>query len=601
MNGRSRRFLILALVPAVLACSAALWADPPSSVGRLNLIEGSVSFRPGTLDEWGLATLNYPLTTGDHLWTEAGARAELHLGSAAVRLGAGTDFAVLFLDDQTVQLGLSQGALDVRLRDLQADQSFEIATPGASISLLEPGSYRIDVQADGATDIVVRSGQAELAASSSSVTITANEYASLPDPSSRAFAVSVAPAPDQWELWCLQRDQSEDRYASSQYVPDTMVGYEDLDRWGSWQLLPDYGTAWRPRGVPPGWVPYHFGRWAWVEPWGWTWIDEAPWGFAPFHYGRWVCLTGVWFWLPGAFVSHPIYAPALVVFIGGADWGLSFSFGEAIGWFPLGPHEVYVPPYGASDAYVRNINAPCASRPDAGRIDVRRARYANRSVRGAITVERRQDFLRAEPVARAAVRVGEADLDSAPVRGMGPSLAPERDSILGRPLGAGPSAPRPPASALDRPLVVRHAPPPERYPQARQAEPPEQPGFREVNPPRRQPLVQLPEQRLRREPPSPDLRQPAQAPAAGPRQPPALQQKGVQGQERFAEPRQPSSNARPLGPETRQNRQGPTVLPETRRNAKRPASSRPHRVRRLVDGPNGPVWEWVEEDEAGGD
>jgi hypothetical protein len=565
MNASSSRILILACILTTLACSAALWADPPSRVGRLNLVDGSVSFRPGTLDEWAPATLNYPLTTGDELWTEAEARAELHLGSAAVRLGAGTDFSILLLDDQTVQLRLSQGALDIRLRDLRADESFEIATPQASISLLEPGSYRIDVQADGATDVVVRSGQAELADDASSVTVSSNQSAALTYSSSGAFEFRAAPPADEWELWCMQRDQGEDRYASSRYVPATMVGYEDLDEWGSWQLLPDYGAAWRPRGVQAGWAPYRFGNWAWVEPWGWTWIDEAPWGFAPFHYGRWVCLNGVWFWMPGAFVARPIYAPALVVFIGGADWGASFSFGEGIGWFPLGPHEAYIPPYRASSAYLSSINSAYVTRFDAEGTDVRHFRYANRSISGAVTVVSRQAFLRAEPAERAAVQVREADISSAPVSGMGPSLAPERESMLARPLGAGQTVPRPPASALDRPVIVRRAPPPEQYPETRQEGTSAQPRFRVVNPARREPFPQPPAQPLRPEPPSAELRQPR--------------------------------------PDARQERPGPAVVPETQRRAEEPATSQTHtkRVRKLVNGPHGPEWVWVNEEETGRD
>jgi hypothetical protein len=590
MSARSRRFLFFACILAAIACSASLWADPPSRVGRLGLISGSVSFRPGSLDEWAPATLNYPVTTGDNLWTDTGARAELHLGSAAVRLGAETDFSILLLDDQTVQLRLSQGALNIRLRDLQADESFEIATPQASISLLEPGSYRVDVQNDGTTDVVARSGRAELASGASSVTVSSNQYAAVTDIAAGAFEFRVAPAPDEWELWCMQRDQREDRFASSQYVPATMVGYEDLDEYGSWQFFADYGTCWIPRGVPAGWAPYHFGHWAWVEPWGWTWIDDAPWGFAPFHYGRWAHVNGVWVWAPGVFVARPIYAPALVVFIGGAGWGAAFSLGEGVGWFPLGPREVYMPPYRVSNVYIRNVNIAYVTNIDVERIDVRHFRYANRSISGAVTVVRREAFVRAEPVARAAVQVRAADISSAPVTGMGPSLAPERESILARPQGARQAVPRPPASAQDRPVVVRHAPPPAQYPEERQAGAPERPRFNVVNPPRLAPSVQPTAQPPRREPLSPDLQQPMQAPAAEQRQAPAVRQEGTPGQDRSSERRQVDSGAR-------QGREGPAIVPETRGKSKQPAGSGPlkKKKRKLVDGPNGPVWEWVEE------
>ena len=83
------------------------------------------------------------------------------------------------------------------------------------------------------------------------------------------------------------RDRAEDQSVSAQYVSRDMTGYEDLDRNGTWSDDPEYGHVWAPTNVASDWAPYRYGRWVWVEPYGWTWIDDAPWGFAPFHYGRW--------------------------------------------------------------------------------------------------------------------------------------------------------------------------------------------------------------------------------------------------------------------------------------------------------------------------
>src|SRR3989449_206970 len=60
--------------------------DPPSRVGRLSYLSGPVSFRPGDVDDWTDATINYPLHNGDHLWTDSDARAEITVGSSAFRL-----------------------------------------------------------------------------------------------------------------------------------------------------------------------------------------------------------------------------------------------------------------------------------------------------------------------------------------------------------------------------------------------------------------------------------------------------------------------------------------------------------------------------------
>ena len=97
-----------------------------------------------------------------------------------------------------------------------------------------------------------------------------------------------------------------------------MTGAEDLDRYGHWESHPEYGPIWTPPPWCPGWAPYRYGHWAWIGPWGWTWVDDAPWGFAPFHYGRWVMVGGRWCWAPGRYVARPVYAPALVAWIGEA-------------------------------------------------------------------------------------------------------------------------------------------------------------------------------------------------------------------------------------------------------------------------------------------
>src|SRR5215470_16580250 len=87
----------------LFSLSSPLLADPPVRVGRLSYLSGSVSFRPAGIDDWDSAGINLPLTTGDHLWTDAGSRSEVHIGSTAIRLASETAFAFLKLNDQTIQ------------------------------------------------------------------------------------------------------------------------------------------------------------------------------------------------------------------------------------------------------------------------------------------------------------------------------------------------------------------------------------------------------------------------------------------------------------------------------------------------------------------
>jgi hypothetical protein len=147
-----------------------------------------------------------------------------------------------------------------------------------------------------------------------------------------------------------------------------MSGYSDLDRYGSWRTDPEYGALWAPTMVAPGWTPYSDGSWVWMDPWGWTWVDNAPWGYAPFHYGRWVVVHNRWCWTPGHREQRPVWAPALVGWVGGGGWNAGFNVNNrhqalpARGWYPLSPHERFVPGYHLRDEHLRRLNGDV--RPD---------------------------------------------------------------------------------------------------------------------------------------------------------------------------------------------------------------------------------------------
>ena len=143
------RVLVFFAGVAMLAFSGGASADPPSRVARLGYTSGAVSFSPAGENDWDRATINRPLGAGDRLWTDAGARAEIQVGGAMIRMNAGTSVAVLNLDDQIVQLQLTQGTLNVRVRRLAPKQVFEVDTPNLAFTLRQPGEYRINVDPDG--------------------------------------------------------------------------------------------------------------------------------------------------------------------------------------------------------------------------------------------------------------------------------------------------------------------------------------------------------------------------------------------------------------------------------------------------------------------
>ena len=442
-------------------------ADPPGRVARLSFAQGAVSMEPAGMQDWADATVNRPLTTGDKLWTDQGARAELDMGSAAIRLGENTGFSFLNLDDQIAQMNVTAGTAIVHVRDLSGNQTFEIDTPNLALTVQSPGDYRVEVSDSGDSTIVkVSNGQAQVNATGQSVPIRTQQAYTF----SGTDQVSVDPislgAPDPLDQWSLEREHREVEAQSRQYVAPEVAGASDLDDYGTWNSTPDYGDVWIPTAVPVGWAPYHFGRWVWVSPWGWTWVDDAPWGFAPFHYGRWAYLGTRWCWVPGPRRIRPVYAPAMVAWVGSPGGSITVvaGGGPAVGWFPLGPREVYVPGYRVSHDYVRNVNVSNTTIINNTYITnvyenkVTNITYVNRGAPGAVTAVSQSVFTSAQPVSGRTVRLSQGDLNRFGTHGAAPAIAPVRQSVLG--VVGNPNVRRPPPAFLDRPVVARVAPPP---------------------------------------------------------------------------------------------------------------------------------------------
>ncbi len=455
MTARAR----LAVLGAMMCFVApTLNADPPSRAGRLALMTGTVSIRPAGDSEWAAATPNRPLTTGDRVWTDTNSRAEIQIGSTVLRLSSQTEVDILNLDDQTLQVSIPQGTVTTRVRRLDSGQGAELDTPNSAVEVGGAGEYRIDVSPDGTkSTIEVWGGGVTITSAGSSFQLKDKQVATINGTDAPTYEVTDLGAPDAWDQWVDGRDHRTDASASAQYVSPEVGGYEDLDDYGTWRDDPTYGAVWVPTRVEPTWVPYHYGHWVWTGPWGWTWVDDAPWGWAPFHYGRWAYIDDRWAWCPGRVYARPVYAPALVAFVGGSRWNVSGSFGAGggVGWFPLAPEEVWYPPYHVTNVYVRNVNYTNVTNVTniTYVTNVTNVNYRNRAVPGAFVAVPRNAFQNGAPVYRSAVRVPAADIARAPYVGAAP-IVPNRRSLV--PVV---SQHRPPATIVNRPVMARRSPP----------------------------------------------------------------------------------------------------------------------------------------------
>ncbi len=400
------RFTLACLTPLLVLGTGAASAqeDPPGRVGRLSDLQGSVSWFDNEQGVWADAERNRPLTGGDRLSTGAQGRAEVRVGSTVLRLGPATELEVVRLDDERMIFQLHNGSLALRVRSREVASDVEVDTAEVRLRPERSGHYRID-RVDDTTLAGAWRGSLRIDDSEGFILETGQRAELWRERRGLKFKWATQTG-DAFGDWAQRDDQLDDqRSASNRYVSPEMTGAEDLDRSGRWERHPEYGAVWYPSDVRDDWAPYRYGRWTWVSPWGWTWVDEASWGFAPFHYGRWVNWRGRWGWCPGDYVARPVYAPALVAWVGGPRVGVSINIGgPAIGWVPLAPREWYVPQYRHTSVYDGRMNPrPSGHRGEWQRPQVGASvtvRYGNQGVPGGITVVPSDVLTRREPVGR---------------------------------------------------------------------------------------------------------------------------------------------------------------------------------------------------------
>ncbi len=348
-------------------------SDPPALAGRVAAITGSVSFHTSSETQWSAATLNYPVTNGEAFWTEPQAQATLEIADDRMVLAASTELDVSELDVNQFTTTAAQGAVFLQLSSLPQGQNVTINTPRGAVTITAVGRYEIVAgDTNDATTVSVVEGAAHVAATDLSLDIGPQQTATIGG--TDTLQGSVGPLQEDAFLHGLLSAPAHRAFAAG--VPrqvQYMTGADDLQTYGSFTQSAQYGQVWYPRDVASTWAPYRDGHWSYVQPWGWTWVDNARWGFAPFHYGRWVQVENRWGWVAGGEEQavaeaspYPVYSPALVSFVdvgvAGVGVGLGVGFGGGGGyapaWIPLGPREPYYPWYHCQPSYFSRLNTP---------------------------------------------------------------------------------------------------------------------------------------------------------------------------------------------------------------------------------------------------
>lgn len=328
---------------------------PAPAVARISFIHGDVSTQRGDSGDWGSTSINAPVVRGDQVATGENARAEIQLDYANIlRLAAHSQAKIADLTPRRIQVQVGQGyASYTMLKGSEAD--VEIDSPNVAVRPLRPGRYRVQVNSDSETDVIVREGEAEITTPQGSTRVHAGEIISIRGTDQPEYKVSSAPDRDDWDIWNGDRDHVVRDSESVGHTNRYYTGVNDLDSYGHWVYVPGYGNVWQPYQEAT-WAPYQTGRWVWEPYYGWTWVSYEPWGWAPYHYGRWFYYRDSWCWWPGPlYVGYrPLWSPAFVFFVGFGHRS-GFGFGS-IGWFPVGPHDPFYPWYGRGFNRVNVVN-----------------------------------------------------------------------------------------------------------------------------------------------------------------------------------------------------------------------------------------------------
>jgi hypothetical protein len=404
------------------------------AVARLSFVSGPVTYSRGDdPDEWDDAIENVPVTIGDRIYAPEDGRAELQISSGNfVRLAPRSYLSTLNLSDDIKQFYLGEGAASFNIKRLRSDEVIEIDTPNVSVTLDEPGQYRVAVDDDGNSRVTVRRGRATVAASGRQIAVENSEIRVFGIDSPRYEIVGL-PGIDAFDRWVSERDNRFERAYSDAYrhASEDIIGAEDLAEYGRWEEIPEYGYAWTPSRVAAGWAPFSNGRWYWQDPWGWSWISNERWGWATSHYGRWTPHRSRWYWVPVRPRTRVRYAPAVVEFVRVRDH---------VGWFPLHPRDRHIPWW---------------ERRDRQRFD-RNVTYVNRTY---VTVVNHNTFISARPVNKYIVRDSVIIRDARSARFTESLPIPSRSSLRIVSDNGGRRGHRPSDKIINRVAVVRTAVP----------------------------------------------------------------------------------------------------------------------------------------------
>jgi hypothetical protein len=280
--------------------------QPPGDVARMSSVQGKVQVRFSGQNDFEDAVMNMPLLSGAQLQTGSEGQAEVEFNDGSVaRLTPNSSLQLKQLTPGNVDLHQLSGLGYYELNVGPDHPSFNVEFANATLMPTANLIFRLDL--DKAPEAAVISGSAHVeGAQIAPADIGENQSIRFSNISATGpYTVTQGLDPDSWDQWNSDRDQAIAQEAAQQTPVRNDAGssndenWNDLDYYGNWYPVPDYGNVWVPTGVDAGWDPFGLGYWGYYPGFGATWISGYPWGWLPYRCGGWNYFSFGWGWVPG--------------------------------------------------------------------------------------------------------------------------------------------------------------------------------------------------------------------------------------------------------------------------------------------------------------
>lgn len=337
-----RKSILSIVFVFVMLFSIGATAETESIYAHVSYIDGEAFIIRSAEDKPVKAVVNFPLLTGDTIYTEAKGRCEIQFGNGTlIRLDKDTELKVgtvlakgLTSEKKITTLNLERGHI-ISMNQVYREEIFQVVTEAAAVKMTARSTNSILVKEKEGTHVRVDRGKVGVLYGKSAKKVFVKKGKGL----------WVSP---EYKLKDDNRKKNVDFYLWHKSVNKN---FKDLH----------YGVSKVPQAIyrrSPGIVHFaerfstKFGTWVYNDVFGYVWqpaddiftdrrpffdanyvkvngqlvlVPNQPWGWAPAHLGTWFFSKSQgWVWIPGDAASRGICAVGLVNPCYTGEWDMHY-------------------------------------------------------------------------------------------------------------------------------------------------------------------------------------------------------------------------------------------------------------------------------------